>query len=146
MANTTKDLRVTMSLANMYMPQQDGKNIAGRVYYIGQLCVKDGNGRLDNPGDATLAVLGVFKGCQYDAAAQALMAADESEYTVQQGEYFHLKNSGANPVLSTTKPGTKVYAEDNQTVGLLNTAGSLCGQFLGWDQGRLKIGIGPNYY
>ena len=145
MANTTQDLRVVHSLANQMAPQQDGKNIAGRVYYTGQLCVKDGNGRLDNPGDPTLAVLGVFRGCQYDAAAQTALAADAEEYTVQPGEYFHLKNSGANPIGAAAKPGTKVYAEDNQTVGTLSTAGSLCGKFMGFDQGRLKIAVGVSY-
>lgn len=146
MANTTRDLRVTLSLANMYMPQQDGKNIAGRVYYIGQLVIKDGNGRLDNPGATTDRVLGVFKGSQYDATAYAALAVDAEEFTVQTGEYFHFVNSTADPILATTKPGTAIYAEDNQTFGLNAATGSPGAKFLGWDQGRLKIGVGPQYW
>jgi hypothetical protein len=225
MANTTKDLRVTLSLANMYAPQQDGKNIAARVYYIGQALVKDANGRLDNPGDSSLYVIGVFKGCQYDAAAQAALAADAEEYTAQTGEYFHFENAAApNAVLATTKSGAALRMLDNKTVSLgasleativypgagytgaptvvisapdlaggvqavatatfgggvitgivfsntgsgyskpatitlvggvgmttpgqvvANLAGSPGLKFIGWDQGRLKVGIGPQYW
>lgn len=146
MANTTKDLRVTHSLANMYLPQQDGKNIAARVYYIGQTCIKDANGRLDNPGATTEKVIGVFKGSQYDAAAYATLAADAEEFTVHTGEFFHFKNSSADPILATTKVGTAIFAEDNQTFGVNAATGSPGAKFLGWDQGRLKIGVGPQYW
>jgi hypothetical protein len=147
MANTTQDIRVTHSLANLWQPQDYGKNIANRVYYIGQACVKDANGRLDNPGDATLTVFGVFFGTTHDAAYMAADPVDQSEYTLQTGEFMHFKNSGANPiVIGTTKPGVPVYFEDNQTVGILNTAGSKGAVYLGTDQsGNLRIGVGPQY-
>jgi hypothetical protein len=149
MADTTRDLRVKVSVANQYAPQQDGKNIGARVYYIGQACIKDAHDRLANPSAANkaLPVMGVFKGSQYDAAGYAALAQDAEEFTIQTGEFLHFANSVAAPIVAgTTVPGTPVFFEDNQTVGLDSTTGSWGAVFLGFDQGRLKIGVGPQYW
>lgn len=146
MANTTKDLRVQHSLANIHDHQDDGLNTANLVYYIGAAYAKDANGRLVNPVDQTLLVAGVFFGTTHDAVVMAAAAADANKYTVQTGKFFHFKNSATNPIVpGTTKPGTPVYFEDNQTVGILNTAGSKGAVYLGMDDGRYAIGIGPQY-
>lgn len=148
MAATAKDLRVIESLSTLHHPQGYGKNKANKVYYIGQAVVKDANGRLDDPGDITLKVEGIFAGTTHDAVYMTAAAVDADEYTTQSGIFHHFKNSGANPIVpGTTKPGTALFFEDNQTVGILSTAGSGGAKYLGQDQsGNFIVGVGPQYY
>ena len=48
-------------------------------------------------------------------------------------------NDGTNPVLSTTQPGTKLYAVDDQTVSVLSTGRSPAGRLIRLDPNDLLV-------
>lgn len=52
---------------------------------------------------------------------------------------YALKNDGTNPVLSTTQPGIKLYAVDDQTVSVLSTGRSIAGRLVRLDPNDLLV-------
>lgn len=150
MSNATRDIKVIKAASSIYAPLQEAKAKASTKHYIGTAQV-DNAGVADNPStaNAALYVKGVVK--EYvDNSADANNGGINGDVfvTLETGEFTHFLNSGTNPVLVGTQPGTAIYFEDNQTVGLLNTAGSKGAKFLGWDieTGLPKVGVGPQYW
>lgn len=151
MSNATRDIKVIKTASSIYAPLQEAKAKASTKHYIGTAVVKDNAGAAINPStaDAAKFVLGVTKEF-VDNSADAVDGGINGDrfVTLETGEFTHFLNSGTNPILAATPVGTAIYFEDNQTVGLLSTAGSKGAQFLGWDieTGLPKVGVGPQYW
>lgn len=54
---------------------------------------------------------------------------------------FKFKNDGANPVLSTTQPGTKLYFVDDETVSVLSTGRSPAGRLVKLDSADSMVAV-----
>jgi hypothetical protein len=94
--------------------------------YQGGLVMVDTSGYA-HPGAATAAdiVVGVAIPRDFDLDRYDNSAGADGAMTVQvkQG-VFGFQNDGANPILATTQPGTKLYAVDDQTVSLSSNTGA----------------------
>lgn len=104
-----------------------GPQKGSTVVFQGALVMVDASGYLHpaGPGSAGAYCCGIALPRdrvldRYDATGLA-----DGALTVefQQGA-FGFQNDGANPILATTQPGTKLYAVDDQTVSLSSNSGA----------------------
>lgn len=146
MSNATKDRNTVYDASTIYSGRINRANMpAADIAYAGTMRCLDANQRAVKPSaaNAALRVRGVVKN-QVDNSTGA---ADAKRVELMEGE-FEFANSATNPitlaVLATSNP--ICYAEDDSTVGSLNTAGSLAGIVLEVNTGSILVGIGSKYF
>lgn len=141
MADATKDRATVKKASAVYLPLYVANMPAAEIAYFGVMKAIDANGRAVNPSgaNAALKVMGVVKERKDNSAG----VADEKKVELESGG-FKFANSGVNPV-TIADIGKTAYAEDNQTVGILNTAGSEAGKIVQLDSDGVWVEVGAAF-
>ena len=142
MANATADRATTKWAPATFAPQSVLNVPAATTIWGGVMKCADANQRAVDPSlaNAALFVAGVTKN-QYDNSTGA---ADAVKCELETGIFEFALAAVNTPLISDV--GKPAYAEDNQTIGKLNTAGSLAGTIIEVGVGYVAVGIGPQYY
>lgn len=141
MANLTKDRATTKSAVTAFREQLVANALATRVYYIGLLQIIDANGRADNPGAATAALVGAKAGIVKDRVDNSLGANDALKVELETG-VFRLDKSGTSaPVAGDV--GKVCYGADNHTISMTAADGPPVGRIWQVNTNSVDVNVGP---
>lgn len=141
MANVTKDRNTIQKASRIWLAQQVLNATGGLRYYAGTMIAADANARGVKPSgaNAALKVAGVMK-LHVDNTSGA---NDAVKLELMTGEFKFAKSGVNTPTAASV--GAIGYAEDDQTIGTLNTAGSYAGIITQVDTDGVWVNVGMQF-